>query len=258
MNIVKVLNTSIDNINTEELLDKLEAGGTVYTLNVDHLMKLQKNQEFYDAYCSATYRTCDSQIVKFLSGFLFDSPIKEKISGSDFLPKYFNRYKDDPEVHVFLLGAAEGVGETLKNKVNEDVGRSFIVDSYSPPYGFHTDLTECEYIVERVNNSSATTLVVGLGAPKQEIWIAKYRQRLKKVKVFLAVGAAIDFEAGNLSRAPIWMRNCGLEWLYRLSCEPRRLWKRYLIECIPILWLIPLQFFKLYRPPSFKNEKSHV
>ncbi len=113
-----------------------------------------------------------------------------------------------------------------------------IVDSYSPSWGFENDKQECQKIVEMINLSQATVLAIGVGAPKQEKWIYKYRNQLPNIKIFLAIGATIDFEAGHVKRAPKWMREVGLEWLHRLISEPRRLWKRYLLEDIPFFWLI--------------------
>src|ERR1700690_3535542 len=100
-----------------------------------------------------------------------------------------------------------------------------------------------------INDSGATALVVGVGAPKQEIWIARHRNRMPAVKWFMAMGATIDFEAGTLKRAPRWMSQSGLEWLYRLSQEPRRLSRRYLIECPPFFWLLAKQYLGIYRDP---------
>ena len=93
--------------------------------------------------------------------------------------------------------------------------------------------------------------MVGLGAPKQEIWIHKNRRKLKSIKTFLAIGAGLDFLAGNQQRSPKWMSNCGLEWLYRLLSEPQRLWKRYLVESLPFFWLLPQQALNIYQPPHY-------
>ncbi len=105
--------------------------------------------------------------------------------------------------------------------------------AYSPSFGFEGDEEECLEIIERVNKSGATVLVVGVGSPKQEKWIYEYKEKLSGIKLIFSLGATIDFEAGNLKRAPKWMSDCGFEWLYRLLCEPRRLWKRYLINDLP-------------------------
>jgi len=103
-----------------------------------------------------------------------------------------------------------------------------VVGAYSPPFGFEADPAECRAIIERIRQSGATVVAVGLGAPKQEKWIFRYKDQLPQVSTFLAVGAAIGFEAGTLERSPQWMSQIGLEWFYRLIQEPRRLGMRYL------------------------------
>ncbi|MCG9884019.1 MAG: WecB/TagA/CpsF family glycosyltransferase [Cyanobacteria bacterium] len=230
---VRVLNVEIDNIALKPLLETLgDRGGVVYTPNVDHLVKLRYDRDLFRAYQAADYLTCDSQILMFAARLL-GAPICEKISGSDLLPALYRYYAADDHITLFLLGAAEGVAARARDHINGQVGREMVVDVYSPPYGFEKDEAECEAIVERVNRSGATVLAVGLGAPKQEKWIYHYRDRLPQVKTFLAIGASIDFEAGQVARAPRWMSNCGLEWAFRLCSEPRRLWRRYLVESLP-------------------------
>jgi exopolysaccharide biosynthesis WecB/TagA/CpsF family protein len=238
MKTVNLLNTSIHNISLQELLEKLtNQGGFVVTPNVDHLVKLQKDQELVNAYQEADYRVCDSKIVEKTCALL-GTPIKEKISGSDLFPAFYEYNKDNEDVKIFLLGGQTGIPEQAKNNINTKVGRKIIIDALSPSFGFEKDEAECLAIVERINQSGATVLAVGVGAPKQEKWIAKYRHLLPKVKTFLAIGATIDFEAGNKPRAPKWMSNNGLEWFYRLASEPKRLWKRYLIESLPFFNLV--------------------
>lgn len=230
---VRVLNVEIDDIPLKPLLEALgHRGGVVYTPNVDHLVKLRYDRDLFRAYQAADYLTCDSQILMFAARLL-GAPICEKISGSDLLPALYRYYAADRDITLFLLGAAEGVAARARDRINEQVGRNMVVDVYSPPYGFERDEAECEAIVERVNRSGATILAVGLGAPKQEKWIYHYRDRMPQVKTFLAIGASIDFEAGQVARAPRWMSNCGLEWAFRLCSEPRRLWRRYLVESLP-------------------------
>ncbi len=103
MNKVKLLNVAIDNLSQLELLEKLNSG-IVFTPNVDHLMKLQGDQDFFQAYNSATYRLCDSKILFYVSRLL-GAPIKEKISGSDLFPAFYEYHKNNEEVRIFLLGA---------------------------------------------------------------------------------------------------------------------------------------------------------
>ena len=256
MNTVQILNVNIDNLSTHELLKKLgERGGVVFTPNVDHLVNLQRDEEFYKIYQSSDYRVCDSQILYYASRLL-GQPIREKISGSDLFPAFYRHYRNCENTTIFLLGAAEGVAARAQEKINEIVGREMVIDTYSPPYGFEKDEVECQRIIDRINQSGATVLAVGLGAPKQEKWIVKHKHKLKNIRVFLAIGASIDFEAGEKPRSPQWMSELGLEWLYRLSCEPKRLWKRYLINDLPFVWLVLQQRLNLYRSPEFALQTS--
>ena len=124
-----------------------------------------------------------------------------------------------------------------------------VIAAHSPSIGFENKEDECEEIVELINTSGATVLAIGVGSPKQEMWIAKYKKQLKNIKIFLAVGATIDFEAGNVERSPRWMSEIGFEWLYRLLKEPRRLWKRYLLDAVPFVLLIFKQRLLLYKNP---------
>lgn len=255
MKSVNILNLSIDNLSKVELLDKLESGGVVFTPNVDHLIKLQKDQEFYKAYDIATYKVCDSQIVMYASKFL-GTPLKEKISGSDLFPAFYNHYKDNENIKIFLLGAAEGVAKKAQEQINRKVGRNMIVDSYSPSFGFENNEEECLKIVDMINKSGATVLAIGVGAPKQEKWIALYKDKLFNIKIFLALGATLDFEAGNKKRAPQWMSVAGVEWLHRLMSEPHRLWKRYLVDDLPFFWLVMKQKLNFYSQPFKKVGSS--
>jgi len=238
METVPLLNTTIHNLSLNELLARLTVnGGFVVTPNVDHLVKLQKDAELNQAYDVANYRVCDSKIVEYLLKFL-GTPIQEKISGSDLFPAFYHYNRDNEAIRIFLLGAQAGVAQQAQDKINEKVGREIIVDNYSPSFEFEQDIVESQEIIDRINQSGATVLAVGLGAPKQEKWIAKNRHLLPNVKVFLAIGATIDFEAGYKPRSPQWMSNVGLEWLYRLASEPQRLWKRYLVDSWLVLGLV--------------------
>lgn len=244
---VGILNVTFDNLTMRELLEKLNSG-IVFTPNVDHLMKLQHDGEFFRIYQLADYRVCDSQVLMYAARYL-GTPLKEKISGSDFFPAFCDFHRHNTDVSIFLLGAAPGVADTARVKINRRAGRAIIVDSYSPSYGFEKNERECLEIIDMINRSGATVLAIGVGAPKQEKWIFKYKDRLPNVKIFLAVGATIDFEAGIIQRAPKWMSEMGIEWLFRISQDPQRLWKRYLVEDLPFLWLLLKQKYGHYISP---------
>jgi exopolysaccharide biosynthesis WecB/TagA/CpsF family protein len=257
MSQINLLNLNIQNITMSELLNKLQYGGVVFTPNVDHLMKLQKNYEFYLTYQKADYIVCDSKIMIYASKFL-GTPIQEKISGSDLFPAFYTYYKHDHKMKIFLLG---GLGKTAKiaqNKINSRVGRDIVVATYSPPFGFENDRHECQKILELINDSGATVLGIGVGAPKQELWLDKFKDQLKNVKIFLAIGATINFEAGSMKRAPQWMSEIGFEWFYRLLSEPDRLWKRYLLDDLPFFWLVFKQKLRLYQNPWSKIRQSQI
>jgi N-acetylglucosaminyldiphosphoundecaprenol N-acetyl-beta-D-mannosaminyltransferase len=245
---IRLLNVEIDNLSLTELLESLRNGGFVITPNVDHLMKLQRNRAFYQVYQEADYRICDSQIVMYMAKFL-GTPIREKICGSDLFPAFYTHFRHDNSMRIFLLGAAEGVANRAMQRINTKLGRNMVIGAHSPSFGFERDDAECRRIIDIINASGATVLAVGVGAPKQELWIAKYRHLMPNVKVFLPIGATINFEAGAVSRAPRWISEVGLEWMYRLMCEPKRLWKRYLGDALPFFWLVLQQRLRLYRSP---------
>lgn len=251
---VKLLNVWIDNLSKAEFLEQIKHG-VVFTPNVDHLMKLQKDQQFLSAYNSANYILCDSQILMCAARFL-GTPLKEKVSGSDFFPAFYAYHKHDSNIKIFTLGGKKGVACKARDEINCKVGRKIIVGCHSPSFEFEKNEQECLEIVEIINRSKATVLAIGVGALKQEKWIYKYKDKLPNIKIFLAIGGAIDFEAGTIERAPKWMSDAGLEWLYRLSIEPKRLWKRYLVEDLPFTWLILKQKFSLYKQP-FSAERIY-
>jgi N-acetylglucosaminyldiphosphoundecaprenol N-acetyl-beta-D-mannosaminyltransferase len=236
---VKILDVEIDNLSPQEFLAQLKRG-VVYTPNVDHLMKLQHDAEFMAAYQQADYRVCDSQVLLYAAQFL-GKPIKAKISGSDLFPLFCEHHRDNPDIQIFLLGGGPGVAQQAQERINARTGRPIIVAAHSPSFGFEKNIDEGQEILQRIRRSGANVLVVGVGAPKQEIWIAQHRAALPQIDIFLAVGAAIDFEAGNKPRAPEVISDLGMEWLYRLWSEPRRLWRRYLVDDLPFLRLVMLE-----------------
>jgi len=116
--------------------------------------------------------------------------------------------------------------ELLQQRLKAAFPGLLIAGAYSPPFRLAT-AEEDEADVTRINSSGAGTIWVSLGCPKQEQWMAAHRGRVNAVMI--GVGAAFDYHAGTIKRAPKWMQNAGLEWLHRLCSEPRRLWKRYLV-----------------------------
>ena len=135
---------------------------------------------------------------------------------------------------MFLLGAAPGVAARAAENIMRRWPGVEVVGTYSPPLGFEKNPLENEHILEQISGARPDVLVVGLGAPKQELWVDAHRERINTA-VTLCVGATIDFRAGEKKRAPVWMRRGGLEWLHRVASEPRRLFKRYARDA----WVFP-------------------
>ncbi len=155
---VTILNVRLQNLSRQELLQRL-TDGLMINPNVDVIMKLQHDREFLRAVQTAEFCICDSQIVKYASNFL-GTPIREKISGSDFFGEFCAYHVGNPGIRVFLLGAAEGVAERARCNVNQRVGRDIITHAHSPSFGFERNEDESRRIVELINASGCT---VGAG-----------------------------------------------------------------------------------------------
>lgn len=231
----------------DELVETFRQG-VMLTLHVDMIMKLQQDREFYDLLPKFDVVTCDSQILTFAARLL-GTPLKERVSGSDYFPRFYSRYKNDSSVTVFICGGAPGVAETARRNVNAKVGREMVVGTNSPSRDYESQSDEIEQLISEINESGATVLVIGLGGGRQEKFIFRYRDRLRGIRLFLPLGGTIDYEAESLKRPPAWITNAGLEWLYRVLREPRQRWHRYIVHQPPFLYLLARQMVGLYRNP---------
>lgn len=244
---VKLLNAEVDNITMDELVTSFKHG-MMLTLHVDMMMKLQQDREFYETLPEYDVITCDSQILYFATWFL-GTPVKERVSGSDYFPRFYMHYKDDESITVFLCGGQPGIAEIAMKNVNAKVGREMIVGTYAPPFDFDSDPDEIQRMLDAINDSGATVLLVGLGGGRQEKFMIKYRDQMPNVKTFLPLGGTIDYEAGTFRRPPAWITEFGLEWFYRLVKEPKQRWRRYVLHQPPVLFYLLLQRLGLYRNP---------
>ena len=157
----------------------------------------------------------------------------EKISGPDFFMEIMAHSEKNNWTH-FFYGASEETLAGIRTRLLSLYPNLQIKDMYSPPY---RELTEEEKAadIERVKAADADFIWIGLGAPKQENWMYAHKGMFRGV--MFGVGAAFDFVAGTVKRAPRWMQKCSLEWLYRLFQDPKRLWKRYLKTNLRFIWL---------------------
>jgi N-acetylglucosaminyldiphosphoundecaprenol N-acetyl-beta-D-mannosaminyltransferase len=212
---------------TNWLLDSKTICKYVVTPNVDHVVNFQTNPSLRDSYQQASLVVTDGRPVLWAARLL-GVPLPGTVPGSDLVPAIFDQLQlKQAPIKVFLLGAMPGVADRAKRIIHERWPIIEVVGTLSPDFGFERDELQGESICKAVNVSQAELLVLGLGSPKQELWIAKYHAKLT-VKAALCVGATIDFIAGEVTRAPVWMRKVGLEWLYRVLQEPKRLAKRYM------------------------------
>jgi N-acetylglucosaminyldiphosphoundecaprenol N-acetyl-beta-D-mannosaminyltransferase len=246
----RLLNAWVDSLTVQEFVEELD-DGILFTLNPDHLYWLQRDADFAAAYRNATLVSSDSKYVYWGLAFL-GRGIRQKSSGSDIVPAFWRNHANNPSVTIFLLGAKPGIAKMAQERINRLAGRQIVVGALGPSFNFVNDEQETAKAIEMINSSGATCLIVGLGAPKQEIWINRHRSRMPGVKVYMGVGATIDYEAEAVKRAPTWMTRNGLEWVYRMATEPRRYWRRY-TRTLEFFWLVLLDRFGLYRPPSFTS-----
>lgn len=237
----QMLGISIDNITFDEAVkrvcDMAEAGDKgryILTPNVDHMIKIQKDKLFKEIYDHADLIVTDGTPLMWIAESTGE-PIKEKIPGSDMLPRVCEEAAKR-NIKIFLFGAAKGVAKEAAKELKNKYKGLKIVGTYSPPSGFEKDEDELEKAFAAINEAKTDIVVMGLGSPKQEKLIYKYRDRID-AKVFLPFGAAIDFEAGRVKRAPLWMRDRGMEWFYRFINEPGRLFKRYFVDDLKIFWI---------------------
>ena len=150
---------------------------------------------------------------------------QQRINGPDLMWQYCSQAAHRDE-SIYLFGGQQDTLDALQRVLLENFPTLRIAGAYSPPYR-PLSQAEDDAIVEAINASGAGTVWVGLGCPKQELWMAAHQGRIKATMI--GVGAAFDYHAGTIKRAPLWMQRSGLEWFHRLCSEPRRLWKRYLV-----------------------------
>lgn len=240
LNRMKFMNTYIDNVSRKEAIEYIESFinsgkiGYVITPNVDQIIKIEKNIYFKEICNNAELLLTDGHPLIWISKF-YHKPIKEKICGSDFMLELCGICAKKG-YSIFLLGAKPGVASTAAKKLKEKYHGLKVAGTYSPPFGFENNEKEIMNINQILLNSKADILFVGMGAPKQSIFIYENMNKYR-IPISFSVGAAIDFAAGNVKRAPKWMSNHGFEWLFRITQDPKRMFKRYIIDDMKVFKL---------------------
>lgn len=209
----------------------------VSVCTVHTVMECYKNEVMRTAVNGAAMSTPDGMPLVWLAGAQSKQQVG-RVYGPDLMLALCELSTERGYSHYFY-GGAEGIPEQLAASLKSRFSDLSVAGAYSPPFRTLTD-EEDKGIVENINRSGADIVWVGLGTPKQDLWMASHREHLEAA-VLIAVGAAFDFHTGQVRQAPHWMQSAGLEWLFRLFMEPRRLWRRYLIYNPWFLWLVFLQ-----------------
>ena len=240
---VAVLGVPFDNVTMHEAMDlieeQIEERGfhQVATANVDFVINAIRDRSLQEMLCSCDLVVPDGMPIVWASR-LMGARLKERVSGIDLIPR-LAELASKRCYGIYLLGASERSSQRAAEALKRRFPDLRIVGRYSPPV---TPLAEMDHeaILRRIEEAQPDVLLVAMGHPKQERWLAMHRHRLK-VPLCMGIGASLDFLAGEFSRAPMWMQSAGLEWLYRAAQEPRRLAQRYLTDAYGLARHLPVQ-----------------
>lgn len=229
------------------LLDGSQPARSVYFVNADCL-----NKTFTDSAYKRILQRADhvfpDGIGLVVAGRILKNPLRENVNGTDMLPYLCEMARRNAR-SLYLLGGREGVAKEMKQRLEGE----FNVTIAGHHHGYFDHSDESDQIIEEINQSRADILLVAFGAPLQEKWIAANTTKLKP-KIVMGVGGLFDFYSGNIKRAPRWLRELGLEWIYRIIQEPGRMWQRYVVGNPLFLWRV-LQWKRQLPTGGHKNEK---
>jgi N-acetylglucosaminyldiphosphoundecaprenol N-acetyl-beta-D-mannosaminyltransferase len=238
-----ILGISVSAINLEMAVSAIE--GWIFrrephyicVTGVHGVMESQRDEELQRIHNAAGLVTPDGMPLVWLSRFMGFRHV-ERVYGPDLVLAVCKRSIKRGYRH-FFYGGADGVAERMANRLQSRFSGLKVVGTYSPPFR-PLSAEEDRKVVEHINSVQPHIVWIGISTPKQERWMAEHRGQLS-APVLVGVGAAFDLHAGLKRQAPRWMQKSGLEWSYRLMSEPRRLWRRYLVNNPSFLWLIFLQ-----------------
>lgn len=236
-----LLNTYVNNVNMAETLQEIsrlvenKKKSYVVAINVDVVMKMEKDRYLKKITDEADLTLVDGKPLIWIAKW-HKRPVKAKISGSDMVPELC-RVAAEKGYSMFIIGGIDGIAEKAKENLEHEFPGIGVVGTYAPPFGFENDEVELEKINGMITFAHPDIVIACLGCPKQEKWIYENYQKYDGT-VSICAGATVDFLAGNVNRAPAWMSEYGLEWLYRFFQEPKRLFKRYFIDDVKVLGLV--------------------
>lgn len=199
----------------------------IQAINTDSIVKANVSDETAKISNKADLALADGMPLVWVSKFM-SKPLKERVGGPDFFQK-FNEIADRYSYAYYFLGSTEEVVQEMIKKLRDKYSNIKISGYYCPPFSDMKDENLNFYICNRINKAKPDVVWVSFGCPKQERWIVENKEGIDTA-VIMGIGAAFEFASGKIKRAPILLRRLGLEWLYRVYKEPKRLWKRYFIE----------------------------
>jgi N-acetylglucosaminyldiphosphoundecaprenol N-acetyl-beta-D-mannosaminyltransferase len=214
----------------------------VVTPNAHHVVLLQDDPRLREIYNEAFLVVPDGVPLLWSARWL-KQPLNGRVNGTDLFEKLC-AVAAERSLSVYLLGGREGAADAAAARLRERHPNLIVGGTYCPPFGFERDAAESAKIVDQINAARPDFLFVGLGAPKQEYWMHENRSQLR-AKMALGIGVSFEFVGGVVARAPRWMQIVGLEWFFRLMCEPKRMWKRYLIGNARFCALVARQRFTM-------------
>jgi len=226
--VFRLLDLDIANLSMTEAIQRIEHAASsdkpcsVFFVNPDCLNKMATDRDYFHILQQADYVLPDG-IGLTIAGRLLQTPLKENINGTDMLP-FLCKMAASSGYSLFLLGGRPGVAAQTARRLTE----RYQVSIAGTAHGYFDHVNESHRVIDQINRSGADIMLAGMGAPAQEKWITRYRHRLAP-RVLMGVGGLFDFYSGSIKRAPVWMRETGLEWVYRIFQEPGRMWRRYVI-----------------------------
>ncbi len=245
---INVLGVGVSAINMDQALSEIERWvsaeqpGYVCVCTVHGVMDCQRSAELRRIFNTAGLVTPDGMPLVWLGRARH--PHVSRVYGPDLMLAELERSIAKGHRH-FFYGGGPGVGRRLAEKMSARFPGLKVTGFIEPPFAPFEELASPE-VAARINAAGADVVWVGIGSPKQERWMARMRTLLE-APVLIGVGAAFDFHSCSVRQAPRWMQRSGLEWLYRLVTEPRRLWRRYLVDNPWFIWAIALQQLGLRR-----------
>lgn len=237
----RLLNTYVNDLTLNEAVDALmqciraKTSAYVVEVNVDVVVKMESDPELRAITNRAAFTFVDGQPLIWVAKW-YRRPLKAKISGSDLVPALLQQAAREGR-SVFILGGMEDTAQKAAKNVEKDYPGIVVAGALSPSWGFENKSDELAQIDRVIAAAKPDILLACFGCPKQEKWVAAH-YRTAGAAVTLCAGATVDFLAGNVQRAPRFLSENGLEWFYRFTKEPKRLFRRYFVDDVKILGLV--------------------